>query len=210
MKKQEFLDELKKALWALSEDEQKSSLEYYAEMIDDRMEDGLSEEEAVAAIGTLDEIVEQIMSESPHAPVVVNKEEKQTVQPKQAKEKGRVQPWIIVLLILGAPLWISLVGGLGSGVLGIYVSLWAVVIALYATTFALAVCAIGLLIAAFSLLWIRRFGKGAVLVGGALVCAGLAILFFLLSNLAAKGLVALTKLIWNGVTGIFRRRERTA
>ena len=210
MKKQEFLDELKKALWALSEDEQKSSLEYYAEMIDDRMEDGLSEEEAVAAIGTLDEIVEQIMSESPHAPVVVNKEEKQTVQPKQAKEKGRVQPWIIVLLILGAPLWISLVGGLGSGVLGIYVSLWAVVIALYATTFALAVCAIGLLIATFSLLWIRRFGKGAVLVGGALVCAGLAILFFLLSNLAAKGLVALTKLIWNGVTGIFRRKERTA
>lgn len=210
MKKQEFLDELKKALWALSEDEQKSSLEYYAEMIDDRMEDGLSEEEAVAAIGTLDEIVEQIMSESPHAPAVVNKEEKQTVQPKQAKEKGRVQPWIIVLLILGAPLWISLVGGLGSGVLGIYVSLWAVVIALYATTFALAVCAIGLLIAAFSLLWIRRFGKGAVLVGGALVCAGLAILFFLLSNLAAKGLVALTKLIWNGVTGIFRRKERKA
>lgn len=210
MKKQEFLDELKKALWALSEDEQKSSLEYYAEMIDDRMEDGLSEEEAVAAIGTLDEIVEQIMSESPHAPAVVNKEEKQTVQPKQAKEKGRVQPWIIVLLILGAPLWISLVGGLGSGVLGIYVSLWAVVIALYATTFALAVCAIGLLIAAFSLLWIRRFGKGAVLVGGALVCAGFAILFFLLSNLAAKGLVALTKLIWNGVTGIFRRRERKA
>ena len=209
MKKQEFLDELKKALWALSEDEKKSSLEYYTEMIDDRMEDGLSEEEAVAAIGTLDEIVEQIMSESPHAPAVVNQEEKQTAQPKQAKEKGRVQPWIIVLLILGAPLWISLVGGLGSGVLGIYVSLWSVVIALYATAFALAVCAIGLLVAAFSLLWIHQFGKGAVLVGGAFVCAGLAILFFLLSNLAAKGLVALTRLIWNGVTGIFKRKERT-
>ena len=209
MNKQEFLYELKGKLWALSEEEKKSSLEYYTEMIDDRMEDGLSEEEAVAAIGTLDEIVEQIMSESPHAPAVVNQEEKQTAQPKQAKEKGRVQPWIIVLLILGAPLWISLVGGLGSGVLGIYVSLWSVVIALYATTFALAVGAIGLLVAAFSLLWIHRFGKGAVLVGGAFVCAGLAILFFLLSNLAAKGLVALTRLIWNGVTGIFKRKERT-
>ena len=67
----------------------------------------------------------------------------------------------------------------------------------------------GLLVAAFSLLWIRRFGKGAVMVGGALVCAGLAILIFLLSNLAAKGLVALTKLIWNGITGIFQRKERT-
>jgi len=116
---------------------------------------------------------------------------------------------MIVLLVLGAPLWIPLVAGVGSSVLGVYVSLWSVVIALYATAFALAVCAIGLLVAAFSLLWIRRFGKGAVMVGGALVCAGLAILIFLLSNLAAKGLVALTKLIWNGITGIFRRKERT-
>ena len=213
MKRQEFLDELKKAMWALSEDEQKSSLEYYAEMIDDRMEDGLSEEEAVAAIGTLDEIVEQIMSETPHAPAVVNREEKQekeTEQPKQVKQKRQLATWMVVLLVLGSPLWISLVAGIGGGIFGIYVSLWAVVIALYATTFALAVCAIGLLVAAFSLLWIRRFGKGAVLVGAALLCAGLAILFFLLSNLAAKGLAALTKLIWNGVTGIFQRKERTA
>lgn len=209
MKKQEFMEKLKASLWAMPEGDRQRSMDYYGEMIDDRMEEGLSEEEAVAAIGTLDEIVEQIMSESPHAPAVVNQEEKQTAQPKQAKEKGRVQPWIIVLLILGAPLWISLVGGLGSGVLGIYVSLWSVVIALYATAFALAVCAIGLLVAAFSLLWIHQFGKGAVLVGGAFVCAGLAILFFLLSNLAAKGLVALTRLIWNGVTGIFKRKERT-
>ena len=206
MNKQEFLYELKGKLWALSEEEKKSSLEYYTEMIDDRMEDGLSEEEAVAAIGTLDEIVEQIMGESPHAPAVVNQEEKQTVPPRQAKEKGRVQPWIIVLLVLGAPLWISLVAGVGSGVLGIYVSLWSVVIALYATAFALAVCAIGLPVAAFSLLWIHRYGECAVLAGSALICAGCAILVFLLSNLAAKGLVALTKWICGG---IFRRKERT-
>ena len=213
MKRQEFLEQLKKQLWALPEADQKNSLEYYAEMIDDRMEDGLSEEEAVAAIGDLDEIVGQIMSETPHAPAVVNhgqKQENKTEEPKQAKQKREIKPWIIVLLVLGAPLWISLITGLGSGVLGIYVSLWSVVIALYATAFALAVSAIGLLIAAFSLLWIRHFAKGTVLVGGALVCAGLAVLIFLLSNLAAKGLVALTRLIWNGITGIFQRKVQTA
>ena len=211
MKRQEFLDALKKQLWGLSEEERKDTLEYYAEMIDDRMEDGLSEEEAVAAIGGLEEIVEQILSEAPHAPAVIHKEQKQekkTEPPKQVKQNRKVEPWIIVLLILGAPLWISLITGLGGGVLGIYVGLWSVVIALYATTFALAVCALGLLIAAFSLLWIRHFAKCAVVVGAALLCAGLAILIFLLSNLAAKGLVALTKLIWNGVTGIFKRKER--
>lgn len=184
----------------MPEADKQGSVDYYAEMIDDRMEDGLSEEEAVAAIGDLEEIVQQILGETPRPPVVV----------EAAKKQRKVEPWMIVLLVLGAPLWIPLVAGVGSSVLGVYVSLWSVVIALYATAFALAVCAIGLLVAAFSLLWIRQFGKGAVMVGGALVCAGLTILIFLLSNLAAKGLGALTKLIWNGITGIFQRKERTA
>ena len=204
MRKQEFLDKLRGRLWAMPEADKQGSVDYYAEMIDDRMEDGLSEEEAVAAIGDLDEIVKQILNETPRPPQVVESTQKQN------KVKNKVAPWMIVLLVLGAPLWIPLVAGVGSSVLGVYVSLWSVVIALYATAFALAVSAIGLLVAAFSLLWIRRFGKGAVMVGGALICAGLAILIFLLSNLAAKGLVALTKLIWNGITGIFRRKERTA
>lgn len=204
MKKQEFLDKLRGSLWAMPEADKQRSVDYYAEMIDDRMEDGLSEEEAVAAIGDLDEIVKQILNETPRPPQVVESTQKQN------KVKNKVAPWMIVLLVLGAPLWIPLVAGVGSSVLGVYVSLWSVVIALYATAFALAVCAIGLLVAAFSLLWIRQFGKGAVMVGGALVCAGLTILIFLLSNLAAKGLSALTKLIWNGVTGIFKGKERTA
>ena len=203
MKRIEFLNQLKAQLWALPEADIQCSLDYYSEMIDDRMEDGLSEEEAVAAIGDLDEIVKQILNETPRPPQVVES------TPKQNKAKNKVAPWMIVLLVLGAPLWIPLVAGVGSSVLGVYVSLWSVVIALYAAAFALAVGAIGLLVAAFSLFWIRRFGKGAVMVGGALICVGLAILIFLLSNLAAKGLVALTKLIWNGITGIFRRKERT-
>ena len=204
MKKQEFLEKLKKQLWALSPADIQRSLDYYCEMIDDRMEDGLLEEEAVAAVGDLDEIVRQILTETPRPPATVNKEPQQG----QTKQQRRLEPWMIVLLVLGAPLWISLITGLGGGVLGIYVGLWSVVIALYATTFALAVCALGLLIAAFSLLWIRHFAKCAVVVGAALLCTGLAILIFLLSNLAAKGLGALTKLIWNGITGIFKRKER--
>ena len=58
MKRNEFLSKLKERLWALPEADKQCSLDYYSEMIDDRMEDGLSEEEAVAAIGDLDEIVQ--------------------------------------------------------------------------------------------------------------------------------------------------------
>ena len=204
MDKFEFITELRAKLWALPEEDEQRSVDYYSEMIDDRMEDGLAEEEAVAAIGDLDEIVQQILSETPHFPAAVKKEE------EQKKQKRKVTWWETLLLVLGFPVWGSLLIVVAVVVFTLWSSLWSVVIALYATAFALAVSAIGLLIAAFSLLWIHRFGKGAVLVGGAFVCAGLAILFFLLSNLAAKGLVALTKLIWNGITGIFKRKERTA
>ena len=202
MNKYEFLTNLRAKLWALPEEDKQRSVDYYAEMIDDRMEDGLSEEEAVAAIGDLDEIVQQILSETPRLPAEVKKEE------EQKKQKRKVSWWESVLLVLGFPVWGALLIAVSTVVFSVWIGLWSVVIVLYATAFALAVSAIGLLIAAFSLLWIRHFAKGTVLVGGALVCAGLAVLIFLLSNLAAKGLVALTRLIWNGATGIFKRKER--
>ena len=77
MKRSEFLEKLKAQLWALPEGDVQNSLDYYSEMIDDRMEDGLPEEEAVAAVGDLDEIVKQILSETPRPPQVVKPEQKQ-------------------------------------------------------------------------------------------------------------------------------------
>ena len=203
MDKFEFITELRAKLWALPEEDKQRSVDYYSEMIDDRMEDGLSEAEAVAAIGDLDEIVQQILSETPHFPAAVKKEE------EQKKQKRKVSWWEMLLLVLGFPVWGSLLIAVSAVIFSVWISLWSVVIALYATAFALAACAIGLPVAAFSLMWIHHYGEGAVLVGGALICAGSAILVFLLSNLAAKGLAALTRLIWNGATGIFRRKERT-
>ena len=86
MKRIEFLNQLKAQLWALPEADIQCSLDYYSEMIDDRMEDGLSEEEAVAAIGDLDEIVKQILNETPRPPQVVKTAENQG-QKKTQKQK---------------------------------------------------------------------------------------------------------------------------
>ena len=51
MTKREFLEMLNKLTSRLSESERDRLLEYYGEIIDDRMEEGLSEAEAVAALG---------------------------------------------------------------------------------------------------------------------------------------------------------------
>ena len=51
MNKTEFLDALRHALGKLPSYEVEQSIAFYAEMIDDRIEDGMSEQEAVAALG---------------------------------------------------------------------------------------------------------------------------------------------------------------
>ena len=199
MKRSEFLEELKARLWAMPEGDVQNSLDYYSEMIDDRMEDGLTEEEAVAAVGDLEEIVKQILSETPRPPQVVEPMKKQKPEQKNTKT------WLILLAVLGSPVWIPVAAGLLATVLSVYVSLWTVVISLYATFAALAASSLGCILASFFV--VGGMASATVVWGVALLCAGLAILILLLSNLAAKGLVKLTKLIWNG---IFRRKERTA
>ena len=198
MTKEGFLAQLRQQLWALPEADRQNSLDYYAEMIDDRMEDGLSEEEAVAAIGNLEEIVQQILGETPRPPVVVEPAK------KAEPAKGSTKTWLIILLVLGSPVWIPLLASAIGTVIGIYVSLWSVVIALYAAFLALAVSSVGCIVGSFFM--VGGIAGGIVAWGAALVCAGLAILLLLLANLAAKGMVKLTKLVWNS---IFRRKERS-
>ena len=199
MRKKEFLEKLRASLWAMPEADKERSVDYYAEMIDDRMEDGLSEEEAVAAIGDLDEIVKQILNESPRPPATVKNESKQ--------QKRGLEAWMIVLLVLGSPLWIPLVASAAGTVISVYVSLWSVVIVLYVVAVAVGVAAVGCIIGSFFM--IGRTATLAVAWGAALLCAGLAILLFLLGNLAAKGMVELTKLCWQGVKSIINRKEQT-
>ena len=65
MNKQEFLSELERALGKLPHAEVEQALAFYDEAISDRMEDGLSEAEAVADLGPIDEIAAQIAAETP-------------------------------------------------------------------------------------------------------------------------------------------------
>lgn len=65
MNKTEFLVELKEKLSGIPQNEAADRLVFYGEMIDDRVEDGLTEEEAIAQIGSVNEIASQILSEVP-------------------------------------------------------------------------------------------------------------------------------------------------
>lgn len=63
MRKEEFLTALRARLTGISPEGVEKLVEFCSEMIDDRMEDGLTEEEAVAAAGSLDELIQQAKTE---------------------------------------------------------------------------------------------------------------------------------------------------
>ena len=63
MNKEEYLDAIRGRISAMPADDINRFMDYYSEMIDDRMEDGLSEDEAVADMGSPDAAVEQILEE---------------------------------------------------------------------------------------------------------------------------------------------------
>ena len=64
MNKKEFLAQLRKGLSGLPREDIEDRLAFYSEMIEDRMEEGFSEKEAVSAIGSVDEIVSQIVADT--------------------------------------------------------------------------------------------------------------------------------------------------
>lgn len=65
MSKADFLAALAAELRDLSREDIARSLEYYSEMIDEQMEEGLSAEEAVAALGSPEEIGQEILKALP-------------------------------------------------------------------------------------------------------------------------------------------------
>ncbi len=183
MTKQEFLTALREALTGLPPSDMEERADFYAEMIDDRMEDGISEKEAVAAIGSVEEIVLQIVDEYPIAKLV-----KQRIKPKH-----RLSAWEIVLLALGSPIWLSLLIAVLAVLLSLYVSLWAVVISCWSVFASLAASGLGGFAGGIVLLCTGDTPAGLVLLAGALVCAGLSIFAFFGCKAATKGSARLTK-----------------
>ena len=182
MDKQEFLVRLERGLAGLPREDVEERLCFYSEMIDDRMEDGLSEAEAVEEIGPVDEIVSQIIAETPLTKLV-----KEKIRPR-----GKTNAWIIVLLVLGFPLWFPLLAAAFAVMLSLYIVLWALVLSLWAIFVSLVVCALAGPAAGLVNAFKGEVLTGLALIGAGLTCAGLAIFLFFGCVAATKGVARLT------------------
>ncbi len=186
MTKQEFLMRLRKGLSGLPQEEVEERLSYYEEMAEDRMEDGLSEEEAIAQIGNPEDIARQIIADTPLPKLV-----KEKIKPK----KG-IKGWELGLILLGSPIWLSVLIAIAAtvfAVFAVYAALWAVIVALWAVEVGLCGGVIGGLASG---IWFIYTGgstlTGLVVAGVAIACAGLAIFMFFGYKAVTKGMLVLT------------------
>lgn len=197
MNKAQFIAGLRQRLSQLPLSEIDKSAAYYEEMIDDMVEDGKTEEEAVAALEDIDVIAERILQETPIHTLVKSK----------VKPKGGWNALAIILIILGTPLWLPLALAFASIVFALYVVVWSLLLVFIV----LVICMVfgGLAVLVASVLLLSSTPGGALFLSGcALICVGLGILLVLGAKSAVAGTVRLSAWIGRSMKSMFIRKDR--
>ncbi len=200
MNKQEFITEIGRRLEGFPPEEIERSKEYFLEMIEDRMEDGMSEEEAIADIGTVDEAVEDILKDIPLTKVI-----KATMKPE-----GKLRAWEIVCLILGSPIWVPLLITAIVLIFVWYIVIWVIVISFFVADIALFASGVAtVIIGAASLV---QLGPAAPIlaIGMGLCLIGASVLLFipLLKLAKVTGKLGKKTALW--IKSWFVRRKKNA
>lgn len=197
MNKQEFLAKLREGLSGLPEDEIQERISFYSEMIDDRIDEGLSEQQAVEQIGNADEIISQIIAEVPLAKLVKQK----------INRKRGFKFWEVLCLALGAPIWLSLLIGAFCVLVSLYAVVWSVIISLWAVFASMIACAFAGVAAGIVIALGGKAVSGIALLGAGIFCAGFSIFAFFGCKAITKGVAIITKKIVFGIKNCFVKKE---
>ena len=158
MNKTTFLRKLRVKLYGMPNRELNERISFYSEIIDDKIEEGLTEEAAVEELGDINKLAEQTRSE---------------LEGKIKKDKKSRSVAEVLLICLGSPLWLSLAIAAVAVILSLYVSTWAVIISLAAVNISFAAVGIAGFFLSFATIFTGRVAIGFVIMSGALICLGL-------------------------------------
>ena len=185
MRKQDFIKELRLNLSFLPKEEIEDRISFYSELIDDKIEEGVKEEDAIKSIGSIDEIINQIIDEMPLSKIAKDK----------IKPKRKLRGLEIALIIVGSPIWLSLLLSLIAVLFSLYIIGWSIVISIWAILISL----IAVLVAGIVLTIISLFSNIYIValsyLGATLVILGLTILMHYVCKIITRLYIKLTKLI---------------
>lgn len=196
MTKKEFLAKGRKALSHLPKEELEERLAFYSEMIDDRMEEGLSETDAVMQILKSEETVAHLFLDESFE------------EEKDEEKKGMGEGAKTALIVAGSPLWFALTVAavvlwisLAATAFSVVVAVWSVFIS-FAVTAPVSVLG-GIVIALFG-----RPLAGVAMVGVGLICTGLAVFTYYGAKVVGKGGWWLVKKSVAAVKKCFEKKEK--
>lgn len=193
MNKQEFLTKLRDGLSGLPQKDIEERISFYSEMIDDRIEEGMDQQKAIDEIGSVDEIISRILEETPLSTLVKEK----------AYKKRNLKTLEIVLIILGSPIWFSLLIAAISIIFAVYTVIWSALISLWAIEVSFAACVLGMLAASIIFALRGKFIIAIASVGLGLIFAGLTIFLFFGCKAFTKGIFVMTKKIAIYIKSLF-------
>lgn len=197
MLRDEFLSILAERLSGIPKEDLDRTLEYYNEIISDKLEDGMTEVEAINSLGTLDEIVNNTLKEIPFKKLVKEK----------LNLNRKLKTWEIVLLSTTAIIWIPILIVMLAVALVLYVCLWSGVITLASGAVSCAATSLIIILGIMDL-FTANFGSGLVLIGIGMTSLGMAILLGLLTFKLAKIMIIVCKKLVLKIKSLFIRGEK--
>jgi uncharacterized membrane protein len=188
MKKSEFFDSLRENLKDYDEKDINESLQYYDEMISDRVEEGENEEEVIESFGDIENISKELEVNLPLKAIIKTKN----------KGKPKKSPLVIVFLILGFPLWFPLFLTFIILVLSWYIILWSLNLSIAAISLSM----LYTLVYGIASTFMNIGTHNAIALGSfgmVLVSIGVFVLFGYLSYLFSKWLIRLANKMLNSL-----------
>lgn len=215
MNRQEFLRQLESLLYAIPANERADALAYYNDYFD---EAGIeNEQNVIQELGSPQKVAQSIIENFRNSGYeqtfenTTGQYSQNTYQNYHHTEKKKLKTWQIVLLIvlaiIGSPIWIGLATGLFGVVIGIIASVFATIVSLFGSGLGLMFG--GIIVAGVGVLGVMvRPLEGVTSMGVGLILTAIGILLLLLSVLITFAwLPKLIKIIVKWVKGLFHRNE---
>jgi len=196
MTKKEFAFSLEERLKGIPKKEFDERLSFYLEIIDDKMEDGKTEEEAINELGNINDIASQILKEVP-----LIKLAKEKIKPKR-----KLTGLELTFLIIGAPVWGSILISILAVAFSLFISFYAVIISLWASFVSILVGGAGGAIYSI-LLFILKDSTAFISLSVGLILIGLSVFTFFFLKWVTKKAILLTKMIIFTLKKSFIKKE---
>lgn len=192
MTREMFIRSLRELLTPLGEAKCNKFLSYYEELIEDYKESGLTEQEVFEKIGAPQSIADYILSEQENPRKII-------------MSKSTNKTLVIVLLILGFPLWGSLLFAAALTLLSVYIVIWCVPFTTGVSAVAFFAAALVSIIGSPFMI-ADSLAVGVVQLGFGVAYFGISILLGLISVGVTKWTAGITKAFTFKIINLFHRK----